>query len=152
MTDFEKYIEDNSSAFDVFDPREGDQERFLAKLDRRRRVRMISWVSTAAAAAVIAAVLVIPDRPAQTDRFAGIGDDPVAVYKEYNRQVASLYVKISSKYSDYNWESEIRCLSEEPVPMLEQLPEEMDDASKARILKDYYNKKLSGMETIDKKI
>lgn len=166
MTDIKEYIQRNASAFDSAELPEGHEGRFEAKLDallsgaessgreerKRRKTRMgIFSVLTTAAAATVAAVIFI-DRPAEgeVDWFAGVADDPVAVYMAYSEKIAVMYEEIFTKDLDERWETTVGSITNENVAMIDQLPDELDDKTKAHILKEYYGELLNGLDKINK--
>ncbi len=168
MTDFKEYVNRNPEILDDLELPEGHEERFEAKLDallnvghvdgttmnatpeRHRRLIRAFSVLTAAAAAVIAAVIFI-NRPAgEVDWFADVVDDPTEVYLTYSEKATSMYREILTKDIDGKWGITIGSVAEETVPMIDLLPEEMDDAAKAEVLKDYYGKLLNGLDKINK--
>lgn len=166
MTDIKEYIQRNASAFDSAELPEGHEGRFEAKLDtllsgaessgreerKRRKTRMgIFSVLTTAAAAVVAAVIFI-DRPVagEVDWFAGVADDPVAVYMAYSEKIAVMYEEIFTKDLDERWETTVGSITNENVAMIDQLPDELDDKTKAQILKEYYGELLNGLDKINK--
>ena len=79
-----------------------------------------------------------------------MADDPAAVYLAYSEKAASMYREILTKDIDGKWERTVGSIAEENVPMIDQLPEEMDDTAKAAILKEYYGNLLDGLNKINK--
>ena len=165
MTDIKEYIQRNASAFDSAELPEGHEGRFEAKLDallsgaessgreerKRRKTRMgIFSVLTTAAAAAVAAVI-FTNRPSrEVDWFAGVADDPVAVYMAYSEKIAVMYEEIFTKDLDERWETTVGSITNENVAMIDQLPDELDDAAKAAIMKEYYGELLRGLDKINK--
>lgn len=165
MTDIKEYIQRNASAFDSAELPEGHEGRFEAKLDtllsgaessgreerKRRKTRMgIFSVLTTAAAAAVAAVI-FTNRPSrEVDWFAGVADDPTAVYMAYSEKIAVMYEEIFTKDLDERWETTVGSITNENVAMIDQLPDELDDKTKAHILKEYYGELLNGLDKINK--
>lgn len=165
MTDIKEYIQRNASAFDSAELPEGHEGRFEAKLDtllsgaessgreerKRRKTRMgIFSVLTTAAAAAVAAVI-FTNRPSrEVDWFAGVADDPTAVYMAYSEKIAVMYEEIFTKDLDERWETTVGSITNENVAMIDQLPDELDDKTKAQILKEYYGELLNGLDKINK--
>lgn len=165
MTDIKEYIQRNASAFDSAELPEGHEGRFEAKLDallsgaessgreerKRRKTRTgIFSVLTTAAAATVAAVI-FTNRPSrEVDWFAGVADDPVAVYMAYSEKIAVMYEEIFTKDLDERWETTVGSITNENVAMIDQLPDELDDKTKAHILKEYYGELLNGLDKINK--
>ncbi len=166
MTDFKEYIDNNPEFLDDQELPAGHEARFEAKLDAMlesaqktrtaktsRRKRIFTGIfggMSVAAAAAIAAVISI-NRPAgEVDWFAGVADDPTAVYLAYSEKVTAMYEEIFAKDLDGRWGTTVGSIAEETVPMIDQLPDELDDAAKAIILKEYYGELLNGLDKINK--
>lgn len=143
---------------------EGHLERFEAKLAgidaagkaepaaKSRIRRFVAGICTAAA--VVAAVIFIA-RPAQhqpTDWFAGIADDPVEICRTYSEKSAVLCSDILRKDLDGSLSATVRSLTDSAVPMIDQLPEDLDASVQSGILKNYYGKLLDGLDKINKNI
>ena len=162
MDDLEKYIKQNRESFDEQEIPEGHLERFEALLDSspalerpvvkqsesRRLIRRILWTSVAAAAAL--AGIIFLNRPAEKTRdwFAGIGNDGFAICNAYYDKVAECYEAMLLKYPDGEMQSTIETITRETIPMIDQLPEEMDPDAKAAVLKEYYGDLLEGLDRI----
>ena len=154
---------------------EGHLERFEAKLARigtaeedtpavtetvtsnpksssSRILRFTAFLATAAAA--IAAVIFItrpaPQQP--TDWFAGVADDPVEICQVYYEKAAALSGDILKKDPEGSLTTTVMSLSDSAVPMIDQLPDEMDDAARAEVLRHYYAELLDGLDKINKNI
>lgn len=170
MDNLEKYIKDNAEAFNDAELPGGHLDRFERKLDslapadvqtiHGRRIRKITFAFLAVAAA-IAAVLLL-NRPhgldldllAQTgehhkDWFAEIGDDQVDICRAYYDKVAEMYDVILSSHPDGSMEGLLSSLAEESVPLIDQLPDEMDPESRAAVLKEYYGELLDGLDRMN---
>ena len=162
MIDLKEYIGDYRKEFDNAELPDGHEERFEAKLDAmlaarkeddksktNRKGRILRWIPVAAAAVIAVGIFI--NRPARkVDWFAGVTDDQVSVYLTYSEKVGQMYREIFLKDVEGNWETTVRGIADEAVPMIDQLPEELDDASKAAIMKEYYGKLLDGLNKINK--
>lgn len=162
MTDFKEYIDNNPEILNDQELPDGHEVRFEAKLDtmlessrktghRKRLLTGIFSAMTAVAAAIVAAVIFI-DRPVagEVDWFAGVTDDPVAVYMAYSEKIAVMYEEIFTKDLDERWATTVGSITNENVAMIDQLPDELDDKTKAQILKEYYGELLNGLDKINK--
>ena len=81
--------------------------------------------------------------------FFGVGNDPQKVYLAYLDRVEDARLALADN-EDYNWEGILRGMTEEAVPLIEQLPEELSGRQQARILKQYYGEILAGVEKLKK--
>ena len=157
MNELERYIREHAAEFDVAEPAEGHEDRFLRRSAPRndrsavargdRSWKIWGW-GFAVAMAVLAAAVVL--RPAGgRGFFFGVGNDPQKVYLAYLDKVESARVALADS-DEYNWEGILRGMTEEAVPMIEQLPEELSGRQQARILKQYYGDILAGVEQLKK--
>ena len=122
---------------------------------KHRSARVIRFITgiCAAAAVVAAAVFIAHPAPQQpTDWFAGVADDPVEICLAYSEKAAELSTAIFTKDLDGTLSGTVRSLSDSAVPMIDQLPEELDAATRAGILKHYYSELLDGLDKINKNI
>ena len=93
--------------------------------------------SLAAAAAV--GLIVWLCLPGGQSRFRH-ANSPEAVYEAYLEQIGELYRLLATNSDDpsVDWESVIQEMTDEVIPLYEQLPDELSDKEKTAILKDYY--------------
>ena len=126
--------------FDLYELPEGHAERFEQKcntrLARQRRRRIVfRW----AAAAAILAVIVAVNLPGNRSSIRK-ARTPESVYTAYLEQVGELYALLASNTENetVDWESVLHELTDETIPLYDQLPEEMPEREKTLILKDYY--------------
>lgn len=151
MTELEQYIRSHTADFDTQEPARGHEERFLSRLDAEASPRPSTLCRLAAyfrrplrvpayaLAAVLALVLVL--RPA--DPFRGTGRDPQKIYLAYMDQVARLYDALPPEDSAGR-DAALQEMTEEEIPLFEQLPEELPSRKRSRILKAYYGELLAG--------
>ncbi len=151
MNDLERYIREHAAQFDTAEPAEGHEARFLARADNAclfpaggrnalhdapvRKALFLRPVAWAFALAAVALLLVI--RPVASRHFLGVPDNPERVYRSYLAQVERAYREFPWEDGE-EWEQTLDELTEEPVSLYEQLPEELPRRQQARILKAYY--------------
>ena len=158
MSELEKYIRDNAEAFDVEDLPSGHLERFESKLDAALAekashfptARPIIWRRFALGIAAAAAVLLAVGIQSGKLWMIGAGNNPAAVYRAYSDRTASLYGRALTRDYDGSKENALRGIAEEAVPLIDQLPDELDDATKAAILREYYGELLEGARKVSK--
>lgn len=145
MTELEKYIRDNAAEFDGMEPAEGHEERFLEKLSEpandvggKSSGRVWRIFGTIVAAATLAGIFI-----AGSSFGHFTGRNPEAIYLAYMTEVSKLYQDCPMEDSAA-WDDALAQLTEESVPLFEQLPEEMSRREKARVLKQYYGDLLDG--------
>lgn len=157
--------EHTGHAPEAFDDQElpcGHLARFEAKLDSMPgiaekskggtlfdRIRLVTGM-TGVAAAAIAAVIFVHRPEEHKEWFADVSDDPVSVYLTYSERVSEMYRELFRNDICGNWETTIGSIAEEAVPMIDQLPDELDNATKATIMKEYYGRLLDGLDKINK--
>lgn len=148
-------MDENKEQFDVQSLPEGDTERFLAKLDksgievdipRRHPLRIYRAIALPAAAAVML--------------FLGVGifakvtseeNQLTRIYVEYCHEVASLSTDIQMMTAGDDMKMADRTVENitfEAIPFAQQLPEELPQREKVRIMKDYYTQKLDGVRRL----
>ena len=112
-----------------------------------RRRSFPVWVRYAAPVAAAAAVVVAIVRIAAADelRFRG-ARTPDAVYSAYLDRVEELRLSLAKALDGDSEEidSALAQITEEAVPLFDQLPDELDVKEKTRILKQYYGELLAG--------
>ena len=143
---------------------EGRRQEGSTRLTVRRPRFLIGWLSVGIAAAL--AGIIFLNRPAgdgwnwpsgRQDRlavsgaewFEGIGDDQYEICNAYYDKVSELYETILRNNSDKEIEETLDMISGETIPLVDQLPEEMDPETRAAVLKEYYGGLLDGLERIN---
>ena len=131
--------------FDLYDLPEGHEERFLKKLDTAREGRRhyrtaIRWTVLSIAAAAVLCLIFLPSG---NRHFFG-ARTPEAVYCTYLDKVGSYYEQLAqnSHADTREWEEVLTALTGETIPLFDQLPDEMPDREKVRVLKQYYGELL----------
>ena len=82
------------------------------------------------------------------DWFAGVGNDQFEICTTYYDKVAELYEDLLRTSPDSDLQNTLELISEENIPLIEQLPEEMEPEARAEVLKEYYGRLLDGLERI----
>jgi hypothetical protein len=158
MYNLEKYIKDNSEAFNDAELPEGHLDRFVAKLESQasfqqgpdspgvKRVRRILWAALAVAAA--SAVMIFLNRPTDEthDWFANVGNDQLEICRTYYEKAGELYKIILAQNPDGSMDESVGSISDGGIPLVDQLPEDMDPEARAAVLKEYYGELLNGLE------
>ena len=146
MSKLDDFIRDNAEAFDTELPPEGAEDRFLRKWEAgRMKVRIFRTVLPAAAAAALAAVLLLPPAGRSTDWLRGAGDTPEGIYLAYMEQVSAAWEKAGP---DEILSAQLSSVTEEAIPLLDLLPDELGDAEKSAILREHYNTLLDGVHNL----
>ena len=148
MNKLEEYIRANASRLDTALPPKGAEEQFLkrwemAQKSRKRRIFYIAFCSAAAVALVLALL------PWKADSFRGVENDPEAVYARYLAVVADAWEKVGA---DEEAADMLGSLTDESVPLGDQLPEELSSQERASILRAHYGDMLEGVDKIMKTV
>lgn len=148
MKGLEEYIRANAGAFDTELPPEGARDRFISRWEAgNRKVRILRTVLPAAAAAALALLLILPRPGRSRDWLRSAGNTPEDIYACYIVQVTEAWKKAGP---DEMRSEQLRSLTEETIPLADQLPEELSDTEKAAILRDHYNTLLDGVHLLMK--
>ena len=147
MNELETYIRAHAAEFDTEAPAPGHAWRFRAKVRQSSQPAPAYRALAFALAAVAAVVLVL--RPGAPRDFRYVPDDPEAIYLAYMDHVAGLYGALPAESSAAR-DAAIREITEEGVPLFEQLPDELSRREQARILKAYYSELLEGARQLTK--
>lgn len=146
MNELETYIRAHAADFDTEAPAPGHAWRFRAKV--RKSLPVPSYRALAFALAAVAAVVLVL-RPGAPRDFRFVADDPEAIYLAYMDHVAGLYGAVPAENSAA-WDAALQEMTEEAVPLFEQLPDELSRREQARILKAYYSELLEGARQLTK--
>ena len=149
MDNLEKYIQDNLGQFNTGELPHGHQERFLAKLGQEQKPgrimplpRKIIFASAVAAAVVIA--LTITGIPIY--RQARLEKSVQELAQEMYRQEAEILQMFSP--DEHYMINSIKAITEEAVPLAEQLPSELSPEKRSQILREYYKAKTAALKSI----
>ena len=124
---------------------------------RKRPLIWLRFASVAVAAAVAAVVILMPG-PAghdgnvagHKDWFAGVGNDQLEICQAYYGKMAEYYETILKGDFDGTRQFDLEAIAGEGIPLVDQLPDEIDLETRAAVLKDYYGALLDGMERLNK--
>ena len=155
MENLEKYIKENLEKFDYAEMPAGHKERFLEKLSaletnnqsNSRRPSNIVWrISSVAAILIIALFIgrqsseefrVLDENGTEyTTLMTTLENEIIEMSKNCNKKSAKEALKAS------------RSVTFEAIPITEQLPDELSDEERAKILRRYYKEKTDGLKRI----
>lgn len=158
MDNLEEYIRLNRETFDEQEVPEGHLVRFEERLagqvaGRKRPLIWFRFASVATGiAAAVAAVVIFINRPGERhkDWFAGVGNDQLEICQAYYGKMAEFYETILNGDFDGTRLSELEAIAGEGIPLVDQLPEEIDPETRAAVLKEYYGALLDGMDRLNR--
>ena len=158
MDNLEEYIRLNREAFDEQEVPEGHLMRFEERLagqvaDRKRPLIWLRFASVATGiAAAVAAVVIFINRPGERhkDWFAGVGNDQLEICQTYYGKMAKYYETILKGDFNGTRQFDLEAIAGEGIPLVDQLPDEIDPETRAAVLKEYYGALLDGMERLNK--
>lgn len=152
MENLEKYIQDNLEQFNCGEMPLGHQERFMAKLQaaqaapERKAPRLFSrrslFAATAAAAAIVIAFFITTGSPASDSDDYTIAIHEVA--EEMYIEEAEIMIMLGE--DDQNIVNSVKSITEEAIPLSEQLPAELSQEKRAQILREYYKAKTAALK------
>ena len=149
MNPWEEYIRDHAADFDSGPLPEGSESRFLARQDARLRKRRTVVIPVALAIAASLALVVLLPGLRTRNWLRDAEQTPEGIYSGYLAVVSSAWESVGS---DEEASETLALLTEEAVPLGDQLPDELSDAERTAILRDYYNTLLDGVAKIRKTI
>ena len=136
MDNLREFVKENRAAFDTEPLDEGHRGRFAAKLAR----------GTERGASVVLGLLWLRTGHSQGDPVRRV----IAAYKRdmdsLNREITAFCLRTGADTSQIN--RTIRIIDCEAVPLYEQLPDELDDAEKVRILRRYFGLKVNAVKQL----
>ena len=145
MTELERFIIDNRDEFDSMPVPENSRDRFMASVaaeKRKRRIRLAGMGFTGIAAAS-AALLVLSHKPDMED----ILEIHYTRIAETELQIISL-AESKHPYEIEEVMSNIHSITFEAIPLEEQLPKELPETERIRILNDFYNMKYEALKSL----
>ena len=149
MDNLDKYIQENLEQFNTGELPAGHQERFMAKLAQVQETRSTrhlfrKTIFAAAAAAVFLGAFIIQGIPQYRLKQLNISIQELA--QEMYREEAEILQVIpeDEQYMINN----VKSITEEAIPLAEQLPDEFSPEKRAEILREYYKAKKDGLRKI----
>lgn len=148
MDRLEQYIKENRSSFDMELPPSGSRERFMAKLEAEKPGRKVVsfrpvWLSAAvSAAAVVVAVIALSYSDVDRDI-----EKSILAMSSQEAQVIALVEEVCPQEMDIVMNS-IRAITFEAIPFTDQLPDELPEKERVRIIKDYYGRKTEALQDL----
>ena len=152
MENLEKYIQDNMEQFNCGEMPLGHQERFMAKLQaaqaapERKAPRLFSrrsiFAATAAAAAIVIAFFITTGSPASDSDDYTIAIHEVA--EEMYIEEAEIMMMLGE--DDQHIVNSVKSITEEAIPLSEQLPAELSQEKRAQILREYYKTRTAALK------
>ena len=145
MTELERFIIDNRDEFDSMPVPENSRDRFMTSVaaeKRKRRIRLAGMGFTGIAAAS-AALLVLSHEPDMED----ILEIHYTRIAETELQIISL-AESKHPYEIEEVMSNIHSITFEAIPLEEQLPKELPETERIRILNDFYNMKYEALKSL----
>ncbi|MBE6229381.1 MAG: hypothetical protein E7119_02185 [Bacteroidales bacterium] len=167
MNDIEKYIKENMGSFNDSEMPTGHKERFLKKLEAEQKRdagkivqignsresgkktkfhKLMAAISSMAAVIALCLILLTPkesetihiqeDNTDYAELMHILESEIISLSEESNPDVAKEAIKASKR------------VTFEAVPLDEQLPAELSEREKARILREYYKQKSEGLKKI----
>lgn len=129
-------------------PPSGSRERFMAKLEAEKPGRKVVnfrsvWLSAAvSAAAVVVAVIAFS--------YSGVDRDiekSILAMSRQEAQVIALVEEVCPQEMDIVMNS-IRAITFEAIPFTDQLPDELPEKERVRIIRDYYGRKIEALQDL----
>ena len=151
MDNLDKYIQENLEQFNTGELPAGHQERFMAKLAQtqetgrpRHFFRRAIFAATAAAAAVILGAFIIQGIPQYRLKQLNISIQELAQEMYLEETELLQMFQEDEQYMINN----VKSITEEAVPLADQLPDELSPEKRAEILREYYKAKTDGLRKI----
>jgi hypothetical protein len=165
MDNLEKYIQDNLEQFSCGEMQEGHKERFLARLADtqavnteavlcetqdaalRRTPHLFSRKAIFAAATAAAAIIIALVAPWSTRQLE---DEYTITIQELAQQMYMEEAQTLMLFSeeDQYMVTSVKSITNEAIPLSDQLPNELSPAQRVEILREYYKAKTAALKTI----
>ena len=151
MDNLDKYIQNNLELFNTGELPAGHQERFMAKLAQTQKTgrtgpfsRKAIFAATAAAAAAIIGAFIALGIPQYRLEQLNISIQELA-HEMYREESEILQVIPEDEQYMIN---NVKSITEEAIPLADQLPDELSPEKRAEILREYYKAKTDGLRKI----
>ena len=151
MDNIEKYIQNNLEQFNTGELPAGHQDRFMAKLVQSQKTgkmrpfsRRTIFAATAAAAAVIIGAFIALGIPQYKIEQLNISIQELAQEMYLEETELLLMFQEDEQYMINN----VKSITEEAIPLADQLPDELSPEKRAEILREYYKAKTAGLRQI----
>ena len=147
MDNLDKYIQENLEQFNTGELPAGHQERFMAKLAQTQKTRRPrhffrrAIFAAAAAAAVILGVFIIQGIPQYRLEQLNISIQELAQEMYLEETELLQMFQEDEQYMINN----VKSITEEAIPLAEQLPDELSPEKRAEILREYYKAKTASL-------
>lgn len=153
MDSLRNFIDENRESFNTSVLRSGHKERFLKRLKDQKTeshtkfIIMPQWARMAVASVVVI-LMAIPIFVNQ--RFAQMesGEYFTQLLENQSDRIEKLANTLDPE-TQYNVKSTLRQLTEDPIPLVQQLPNSISRKERREIVKGYYNNKLEGAERLE---
>ena len=151
MDNLDKYIQNNLEQFNTGELPAGHQERFMAKLAQTQKTvrkgpfsRKAIFAATAAAAASIIGAFIALGIPQYRLEQLNISIQELAQEMYLEETELLQMFQEDEQYMINN----VKSITEEAIPLADQLPDELSPARRAEILREYYKAKTAGLRQI----
>lgn len=161
MKDLEQYIKENKELFNNGELPMGHQTRFQLKLQEQKphkqhKTVTFTYKTATAILMSVAALFIIAfilgdlskKEPAQTISVTIMNPD---IYSQQMKHEEEEVIQMSKQLNERTEEQVLATLDNitfEAIPLAEQLPKELSDTERAKILQDYYKQKTEGIKKI----
>lgn len=152
MTLEEKIRESGAERIDIAELPEGHEIRFIARLRRRRAIRVSAGVSAALAAAAALLLFALPSADDAPSMLELSGDSPESVYASYLELKEAEYGRMLAQggVAGTEWYQTFELISEENRPLMEFMPSEVEEKEKTEILIQHYSKIVNELASLEK--
>ena len=151
MDNLDKYIQNNLEQFNTGELPAGHQERFMAKLAQTQKTvrkgpfsRKAIFAATAAAAAAIIGAFIALGIPQYRLEQLNISIQELA--REMYLEEAEILQMFTEE--EHYMINSVKSITEEAIPLADQLPDELSPEKRAEILREYYKAKTAGLREI----